>query len=145
MRNRVLWSKPPMKRPTNFEIDALLPASDDHTSDYVPSNMDDPSTKTWIWVVVEMNTNKKHLKLMFPVKDILVAVMDDDANYLDDDENSIGEFNSDIVSFDDNIADPFALIEMSDQIFKFDSKVENVNAQVGALDSKFDQVLKSIS
>lgn len=58
---------------------------------------------------------------------------------------SIKKIEFDTRSWDEFIADPFSLLDMQEQIDKVDVKVALVNAQVGPFDSKFKQVLKSIS
>lgn len=68
---------------------------------------------------------------------------EDDDN--DDEINSAEQSSSDTGSSNENIAEPFTLLEMCDQIFRVDSKIENVNAQVEALDWKLDHFLKYIS
>lgn len=61
-----------------------------------------------------------------------------------DEEPSEDESNYDIGSSDENIEDPLSLLKMHDQIVRVNSKFDNVNSQVGALNTNLDQVQKSI-
>lgn len=64
----------------------------------------------------------------------------------DDDEKNSESVPSLETGFSNvNLRYPFAMLEMHDRIDIVESKVENSNAQVIILDSKFDLVLKSLS
>lgn len=54
------------------------------------------------------------------------------------------ESGSDTGSSDELIVDPFVLQEMHEKIDHVDAKVKNVNAQVRAMESKLDLILRSI-
>lgn len=69
---------------------------------------------------------------------------DDDSDNSGDVKNSIEKSISDAGSSDENLADPFTQLDLCDQIVRVDSKINNVNTPVRALDMKLDKVMKSI-
>lgn len=48
-------------------------------------------------------------------------------------------------SSDENMVDPFALLELRDNVEKLDSKVDIVSSKVASLNSKLDLVIKLLS
>ncbi|CAI9280982.1 unnamed protein product [Lactuca saligna] len=63
----------------------------------------------------------------------------------DDDDKKFEGSSSNTGSSDEQIADPFSILELRDSVDKFNSIVGTVNAKVGSLVSKIDLVIKSLS
>lgn len=55
------------------------------------------------------------------------------------------DFISDTGSSHEQVVDPFALLELYDNVDKVNSKVNNVNTKVKSLEFKIDLVTKSLS
>lgn len=91
------------------------------------------------------NGGKEHQVKALPVSGASGGIPDDGGGDSNDERSKSSEgCSSDIGSLDEHIVDPFALLEMWENIDHVDNKVDTVNARVGALNSKLDLVLKPI-